>query len=146
MLETLRLCAHAIGAVRTVVGADGFVLGGRFWVAPGETIALTHVAVHRSAEVWGADAAAFDPARHVYGAAGVAATTPDEYEYTTFSQGLHKCPGERLALLTMELLVAMLLAKGAVLEGPMPPVSFERATLAQRSGPVAIRLGGVAVP
>lgn len=142
VLETLRLCAHAIGAVRTVVREDGFVLDGRFWVAPGETIALAHVAVHRSPEIWGADAAAFDPARAAYGAAGVAAATPDEYEYTTFSQGLHKCPGERLALLTMQLLVAMLLANGAVLEGPMPPVSFERATLAQREGPVAVQLAG----
>ena len=145
VLETLRLCAHAIGAVRTVVSESGFVLDSRFWVAPGETIALAHVAVHRSPEVWGAEATSFDPARLVYGAEGVAATTPDEYEYTTFSQGLHKCPGERLALLTMELLVAMLLAKGAVLEGPMPPVSFERATLAQRDGPVAVQLAGPGV-
>ena len=50
-----------------------------------------------------------------------------------FSQGLHKCPGERLALRTMECVVAQLLLRKVELEAPLPPVSFERATLAQRS-------------
>ena len=139
VLETLRLCAHAIGAVRTVVAPGGFVLAGRYWVARGETIALAHVAVHRSTEVWGADADAFRPSRPEYGEAGAPASPPSEYEYTTFSQGLHTCPGERLALRTMELLVAHFLTKGAALDGPLPPVSFERATLAQRERVVAIR-------
>ena len=140
VLETLRIYAHAIGAVRTVANADGFILGGRFWAARGETIALAHVAVHRTPAVWGEQCEAFVTTRSQYGPAGAAAAPPDPYTYTTFSQGMHKCPGERLALRTIECLVAQLVARGIALAAPLPAVSFERATLAQRKGPVAVTL------
>jgi len=58
-----------------------------------------------------------------------------EYKLTTFSHGVHKCPGERLALSLMELMLVMLLKHEVKLES-VPKVDFERATLAQRSGPV----------
>ena len=138
VLETLRVCAHAIGAVRTVVAPTGFELGSGLWAAPGETIALAHIATHRSVAVWGHNAADFVPHRDAYGARPSAPPTPpDEYTYTTFSHGLHQCPGEQLALRTCECVVAQLIALGLVLpRRPLPRVSFERATLAQRDARV----------
>ena len=71
----------------------------------------------------------------------------DEYAYTTFSQGLHRCPGQALALRTIECVVARLLVQRAALATrPLPPVSFERATLAQRAAPVAVRVSVDNVP
>ena len=58
----------------------------------------------------------------------------------TFSEGTHKCPGERVAMILMQYFVALLLERNAVVLGNMPKVSFEKATLAQRGGPVPVRL------
>ena len=121
-------------------GRDGRAVG-RYWAAPGETIALSHIAVHRHAPTWGPDAACFRPGRPEWDAAlpGHAEPTPDEYTHTTFSHGLHKCPGERLALLVVDATLAVLLGKYPLcLDRPLPAVSFERATLAQRDGPVRV--------
>jgi cytochrome P450 len=70
----------------------------------------------------------------------------DEYKYTTFSHGIHKCPGERMAISMMEMVLAILLvrnAKLAVEKENLPSVSFERATLAQRDGNVPITIDAV---
>ena len=154
VLETLRLSAHAIGAVRTVAAEGGFILDDKYWAAPGETIALTHIAVHRSEAIWGPNCKRFtldrkeyephvadDPKNeHVMDGNPAGGVVLDEYTYTTFSHGLHKCPGERLALRTMECVVAALLSSGVHLDTELPPVSFERATLAQRQGKVQVLL------
>ena len=65
--------------------------------------------------------------------------TPDDYTFTTFSQGLHRCPGERTALVVVACVLAHLLDGPfrTKLRPPVPAPSFERATLAQRDGPVA---------
>jgi cytochrome P450 len=140
LLETLRLGAHAIGAVRTVAAPCGFVIDGRFWVGKGETIALSHIAVHRHRASWGEDCEKFREGRPQYDAPGRAGALLDDLSFTTFSQGLHKCPGEKLALRTMECVIAQLLLRRVGPVGPLPPVSFERATLAQRGGAVPVRL------
>ena len=54
--------------------------GASFWVAPGETIALSHVAVHLDPSAWGADAAAYNPRRPQW----ASDPPPDEYMHTTF--------------------------------------------------------------
>jgi cytochrome P450 len=151
-LETCRVTAHAIGAVRKVLRPQGFTLESgkhRYWVAPGETVAMTHIAVHRSHRLWGDDsvglksAAAcavspevFAPSRPQWNAA------PDQYSHTTFSHGVHRCPGEGLALLIIQCVLAEVLggAWECSVEGQMPALSWERATLAQRSSPVVMRV------
>ena len=100
--------------------------------------------MHRSPDVWGPDCETFNHDRPEY--RGDAALL-DEYAYTTFSQGLHRCPGQALALRTIECVVARLLVQRAALATrPLPPVSFERATLAQRAAPVAVRVSVDNVP
>ena len=151
-LETCRVTAHAIGAVRKVLRPDGFTLESgkyRFWVGPGDTIALTHIAVHRSSRLWGGDCSskasgsacapapdAFAPNRSQWDA------NPDQYTHTTFSHGIHRCPGEGLALLIIQCTLVELLAGSwhCSVEAPVPALSWERATLAQRSSPVTMRV------
>ena len=155
-LETL-VTAHAIGGVRTVLDPDGFDLGGDgvgeapLWAAPGETIALAHIAAHRDDALWGdgpaIDGESFRPERREWdrvdgdggGLSGWLRRTPDDYTFTTFSQGLHRCPGERTALVVVACVLAHLLDGPfrTKLRPPVPAPSFERATLAQRDGPVA---------
>ena len=64
---------------------------------------------------------------------------PDDFKFSTFSAGVHRCPGQRVALEVMEISLALLLLEfGLELDGSGPPpgLCFERATLAQRKGPV----------
>ena len=151
------MTAHAIGGVRTVLDADGFDLGGEgkgeapLWAAPGETIALAHIAAHRDDALWGdgpaIDGESFRPERREWdrvdgdgdGLRGWLRRAPDDYTFTTFSQGLHRCPGERTALVVVACVLAHLLDGPfrTKLRPPVPAPSFERATLAQRDGPVA---------
>jgi cytochrome P450 len=160
-LETCRVTAHSIGAVRTVVAAGGFALDAGAGTPPlrvrrGETIALAHITANLDVRAWGADADAYNPTRPEWldataapdGALLASKGAVDEYKFTTFSQGLHKCPGERIALVIMQLVTACLLAGPYVVEPilPLPPVSFERATLAQRAGPVRLRVTRAAAP
>ncbi|KAL1522919.1 hypothetical protein AB1Y20_017884 [Prymnesium parvum] len=140
--EALRLTAHPIGAVRTVVSPKGFLLpapdGEPYWVAPGEMIALSHIAVHLDEAEWGADAAQFNPERQRWSTP----RAPDEYAHATFSQGVHKCPGEHMALMMMRSALAVLLGGEYEITPamPLPPLSSERTTLAQRAAAVAVRV------
>ena len=149
VLETLRLCAHAIGAVRKVVAPAGFDLrvggaaqqgGARTYHLPrGSTVALAHIPTHRDPAVWGARYDEYDPGRAEW---APAAERPDDLTFTTFSQGLHRCPGERLSLPLMQCVLGLLHggAYKTTPDGPPPPIDFERATLAQRAGPVPVRV------
>lgn len=154
-LETCRVTAHSVGAVRTVTAPGGFSLtaasGRRYQLAQGETIALSHIAPNLDPAQWGMDAGDYNPCRAEWMAASactddgafVGKGSVDEFKLTTFSQGLHKCPGERLSLVVLQSVVAALLAGTPFqLEPvlPLPAVSFERATLAQRAAPVALRV------
>ena len=150
-LETCRVTAHAIGAVRKVTRPNGFKLDcgkHRFWVKQGETIALTHIAVHRCARLWGCDgsrrqAGASDASPDVFAPQRSQWNeSPDPYTHTTFSHGLHRCPGEGLALLIIQCVLAEVLAGPwqCCVQGQLPELSWERATLAQRSSPVVMRV------
>ena len=143
-LEALRVSAHPLGAVRKVMSPSGFVVRGACgsWaVRRGETIALTHVAVHRDAALWGRAPDEYAPRRPEWSDGGRDVAS-DEYRFTTFSQGVHRCPGASLALVIVQSAAAHLLGGDfeAALPGPPPPLCFERATLAQRRGAASVVL------
>lgn len=143
-LETLRLTAHSIGAVRlarqdvtiSVRTGDGTVK--LYTIPKGATVGLTHIASSLDPAIWGDDAARFA----VGGDDGRSAELyQDEYKFTVFSHGVHRCPGQQLAVLIVEATVAILLTDYDVkLPDAVPPLSFERATLAQRAGPVPVSI------
>lgn len=136
-LETLRLTAHSIGAIREVC-VDEFQLTDHCKVAKGDTIAVTHIVPNTDPNVWGPDALKFNPDRweNVRPSVG--------NSLATFSQGLHMCPGRHHALAMVHAAVAVFLHefdRGRLqLAAPVPPLCFERATLAQRAGPVKVTL------
>ena len=43
--------------------------------------------------------------------------TADDIAYSAFSQGTHKCPGERVALVIVQTTLALLVARRAAREG-----------------------------
>ena len=134
-LEAIRLTAHTVGAVR--LATEDCALPGNRVVKKGETVALSHIAFSRDEALWGPDAAKFSTAREAY--AGPVAFdsrgSADDVAYSAFSQGTHKCPGERVALVIVQTTLALLVARG-VRPVKVPPLCFERATLAQRAAPV----------
>ena len=150
----MRLSAHTIGAIRTVVAPNGFDLTVQsdadldgsgtaaavsYHLPAGTTVALAHIPTHHNQARWGQHPERYDPSRAEWSAE----SRPDDYKFTTFSQGLHKCPGERLALSMMQCALAQLLCGGYETEltvAAVPPIDFQRPTLAQRAGPVAVRI------
>ena len=123
-------------------------------IKKGETIALSHSAVNWDEKIW-KNPLHFDTQRDK-------SLYQNDYNFTTFSHGIHRCPGQSYALTMMVCTVIQLLAGVTMgsagddrqsiddekqewsihLEsiGSLPSVSFERATLAQREGPVPITL------
>lgn len=148
VLETLRLTAHSIGGIRTAQKA--FILesstGQTYSIEQGDVIAISHIATHRDVSVWGADACDYRQDRWETlqdTTKAVSGVPVDDYKYTTFSHGVHKCPGEVFALSMMEMMLAVLLVRNVELvdKKQLPKVSFERATLAQRDGSVFVTVG-----
>ena len=129
--ETLRLTAHSIGGLRTA--AKDFSVGGGHVIPKGSTVALAHIPASLNPEFWGADPERLDI---------TPSNRPNElydndYAFTVFSHGVHKCPGQRMSMMILPCTVAILLAKYKIkLPEKIPPLCFERATLAQRAGPV----------
>jgi hypothetical protein len=81
---------------------DGFTLDSgknRYWGRAGDTIALTHIAVHRSPRLWGSGSGRHDPAAPCSASPDEFApnrrqwsAAPDQYTHTTFSHGVHPLP------------------------------------------------------
>jgi cytochrome P450 len=147
VLETLRLTAHTLGALRYVEKSVQLkTTGGETYHIPqGETVAIAHHSMHVESSIWGNDAEKFSIQRNEWKSderedLGIPV---DRYKFTAFSNGVHKCPGEKIALAMMEMLVALLLVQGAQIVGELPPISFERATLAQRDGPVPVQVNSL---
>ena len=154
--ETLRLTAHALGAVRTAreeisLGKCPMAMASskcnvksarEVRICPGEVIAVSHIAPNLNTSLWGEDAEKYNPNRKEWTKDD---EYPSDYKFSTFSQGLHKCPGQKVALYIMQINLAIL-AKEYSIEfvGKVPSISFERATLAQRDGNVCVRIGPVA--
>jgi cytochrome P450 len=108
VLETLRLTAHSIGGIRTA--QTDFILetssGITHSIQKGDVIAICHVGTHRDESVWGKNACNYQQERWI-------TTIPvDEYKYTTLLHGVHKCPGESLAMSMMEMMLSILLVRG----------------------------------
>lgn len=151
--ETTRLTAHSIGSIRNVCHETQLLnsQGQSVTVYPGETIAASHY-------LYNVDSTLFPHQESQYRPDYVAQTTtttttaessvqenktegPPRVLPKTFSAGIHKCAGERIAMILMEFFVALLFKRKAQLQlNSLPPISFERATLAQRDGPVPILL------
>mmetsp|Transcript_26895 Transcript_26895/g.58808 ORF Transcript_26895/g.58808 Transcript_26895/m.58808 type:complete len:543 (+) Transcript_26895:117-1745(+) len=155
-LETLRLTSHALGAIRTAreeisLGKcpvasntsrndDGIRQGQDIVLCPGDVVAISHIVpnLDKHANMWGDDAERYNPSRTEWTNED---SYPDDYKFSTFSQGLHKCPGQQIALYIMQINVAILFGLYDIeFVGQVPPVSFERATLAQRDGDVCVNV------
>ena len=154
-LETLRLTAHALGAIRTAreevslgkcpmakVSNNGDINStNEIRICPGEVIAVSHIAPNLNTSMWGEDAAKYNPNRNEWTNFD---EYPSDYKFSTFSQGIHRCPGQKVALHMMQINLAILTdAYSIEFVGKVPDISFERATLAQRDGNVCVRIGPV---
>lgn len=135
-LETLRLTAHSIGAVRTA--QQDFPLGNRFVIPKGATVALTHISSSLNDRFWKnphtfiLDTNSKERLQELY---------DNHYAFSVFSHGVHKCPGQKLALIMLQCTVAILLRDYQIdLPANIPHLDFERATLAQRAGPVYVTI------
>jgi cytochrome P450 len=138
VLEALRLCSHSIGAVRKVVAPTGFLLptaAGKSYTLPkGAYIGISHIVPHLDRVGWGAAADEFRPYEHF-----VDSNPPNDFKFTAFSHGLHRCPGRSLAMLQMQAALSTLLLRFDVTPtAPIPPLCFAKATLAQRAGPCMV--------
>jgi len=151
VLETSRVTAHTLGALRyaeqslEVQAATTANPSTKrsLVIQQGETIAVAHHTTHMEPSLWGKDASNFSLDRPEWkddNAKLGLAVPVDQYKFTSFSNGVHKCPGERVALAMMEMMLGLLLLRDAKFVGEIPQISFERATLAQRAGPCAFRL------
>jgi len=136
-LEVLRLTAHSIGGVRKVEKA--FFLEGRsstskkVLIPKGTTIACAHITSSLDSKFW-KNPHTLDLNRSIE-------LYQNEYIFTTFSHGIHKCPGQNIALVMMKLVTSILLVNyDVILPEKVPSVSFQRNTLAQRAYPVLVQI------
>lgn len=135
-LEALRLTAHSIGAVRTA--QQDFPVettnNQKYIIPKGATVALTHLSSSLNSEFWK------EP--HQMDLDGRPMESyQNDYMFTVFSHGIHKCPGHKLAMLVLHCTVAILLVEYEIAtSNPIPPLCFERATLGQRAGPVYVTI------
>ncbi|KAG7338144.1 cytochrome P450 [Nitzschia inconspicua] len=167
-LESLRVTAHSIGAVRTVQ-KDVIVTvnndnndnnNNTVHIPKGSNLAFSHIIPNIAPSIWGGGSSSSSSSGKDTTTSTATNTTcssssssfnwnhsislyQDEYSFTTFSNGIHKCPGQELALQLMMGVVALLLVEYTVelpCDNDIPQLSFERATLAQRTGPVMVTL------
>ena len=147
-LESLRLTAHSIGGLRTaqkdltVLIKSGFERDANtkskvIKIPKGSSVGFAHITSSLDTSIWGKDAATFDSSLSRY----AEETYADDYKFTTFSHGIHKCPGRDLSMIHLTMTVAFLLKEYEVkLPEKIPPLDFERATLAQREGAVMVSI------
>jgi len=143
--EACRRTAHTLGAIRKVMTPAGFEFSCgkelKYWVPANTYIAVSHVAVSLDTSIF-PQADSFHPCRFKSAEDGLIPHCKyTEYEYTVFSQGLHRCPGQFLAMNMMKAVLVVLLDKFKVEKATdtFPPVDFSRATLGQRAGPCLVR-------
>ena len=132
--ETLRLTAHTIGAIRKVVSGDFCIKShGSMYVVPhGQYVVVSHLLPNLDPTDFPSPQS-FQPDRF--------AEEFDDFSFTTFSQGLHRCPGRFYALHLMNLVVCELLATFHLsLQSPVVALDFSRATLAQRAGKCEVEI------
>lgn len=137
--ETLRVCGHALGAIRKVEQYPHFELtlrtGKRYKLPPGYYVSVPHAAIARDPRVWSNpdtwDPDRFSPERNE--GASI------KFAHVAFSGGHHACPGRQFAYRAIRALLTEFLSTYDVSStAPMPPLSFSKATLAQRAGVVKV--------
>lgn len=133
-LETLRLIAHAIGGLRTAQEDLPLNLNNKKYTVPkGSLVSFSHIVISQSPQYW-RQPTKFDPTRPLI-------DFDDDYRFTTFSQGIHKCPGRKYALVMMHSMLALLLEECKVtLPSKLTPVDFQEATLAQRAASILVTI------
>ena len=133
--ETVRLTSLTIGGVRQVCQDNVNVTpsdGRLCTLSRGETACFAHQIMNTDPTVWGSDASLYRTGRF-------SESTSVDLHYFAFSKGVHKCPGDRIAMALMQIMLSLFLDRGAELDdGPIPMFCFERATLAQRVDAVPI--------
>jgi cytochrome P450 len=147
-LESLRLTAHSIGGIRTAQkdltvlvnsGTDmnDYIKETVYRIPKGASVGFAHITSSLDTSIWGENAGVFDSDLRRYSEESYT----DDYKFTTFSHGVHKCPGRELAMIHLKITVALLLTEYEVrLPERIPPLDFERATLAQREGAVMVSI------
>lgn len=143
-LESLRVTAHTIGGVRTaqkdlnvLVKEDIDGKETLYHIPNDSSVGFAHITSSLDTSVWGKDAGVFDSdlSRHSE------ESYTDDYKFTTFSHGVHKCPGREFAMIHLQTTVALLLVEYNVeLPEKIPSLDFERATLAQRESAVMVSI------
>lgn len=157
-LETLRLTAHSIGGVRTAkqdfeIPSNDTKSSLKYVIPKGASIGLAHIASSLDTRIWGPNAKRFDTTSTTISSTKndknnntnkkEESLYDDEYKFTTFSHGVHKCPGQQIALVLLQCTMSILLHKYDIVvpsKKDIPSISFERATLAQRDGPVNVTM------
>ena len=155
--ETTRITAHSLGSLRLVCKELSLEdeQGRVYKVYPGETISSSHYLYNVDPKLFPEFLDQYRPElalkqdQQSTGLPKASRGNKDDATHrfpslprvpSTFSQGTHKCPGERVAMILMQYFVILLLQHDASVVGTMPPIDFERATLAQRKGRVPIQL------
>lgn len=155
--ETLRLTAHTIGAVRKVVDPSGWKVTGddgiEYTVPYGMYVGASHIIPHKNKiyeSYWNktheketnydVNLSVFDPDRP-----DLIEKCRDDLFFTTFSHGVHKCPGSHIAILLIKTYISALLLNFDIninenSRTEIPRLNFERATLAQRKGKCILEL------
>ncbi|KAG1330097.1 cytochrome P450 734A6 [Cocos nucifera] len=106
--ETLRLYPPAVATIRRA--KTDVELGG-YRIPRGTELLIPIMAVHHDAQLWGKDAAQFNPARF---AEGPASAARHRTAFIPFGLGARMCIGQNLALLEAKLTVAIILQRFAV--------------------------------
>ncbi|KAL3903634.1 MAG: hypothetical protein SGARI_005286, partial [Bacillariaceae sp.] len=141
--ESLRVTAHSIGAVRTakqdvIVGSKQSNDSKNYKIPKGASVSFSHIVPNLNETVWGSHAKQVN-INLTQQSTTTTSQYVDEYKFTTFSHGVHKCPGQHLAMILLQASLSVLLVDYDVsFASTIPPLCFERATLAQRKGPVQV--------
>lgn len=136
--ETLRLTQHTIGSMRKVKSAGGWRVrlrsGHHVCVPRGYYVGAAHALMGRREGGAFAQPDKFDPDGH-FGAPMPRSVLRGCH--VPFSAGVHACPGATVAPLLIKCLVLCwfrLTGETCTLEGGLPDLDYERATIAQRKG------------
>ncbi|KAL0923867.1 hypothetical protein M5K25_004647 [Dendrobium thyrsiflorum] len=103
--ETMRLYPPVVATIRQ---AKADVELGGYKIPQGTELLIPIIAVHHDAQLWGADAAQFNPARFVH---GVARAARHPTAFIPFGLGARMCIGQNLALLEARLTLAIILQR-----------------------------------
>eukprot|EP01117_Protostelium_nocturnum_P002048 TRINITY_DN12696_c0_g1_i1.p1 TRINITY_DN12696_c0_g1~~TRINITY_DN12696_c0_g1_i1.p1 ORF type:complete len:515 (-),score=105.51 TRINITY_DN12696_c0_g1_i1:8-1552(-) len=109
--EVLRMFPPIVGVPKTC-SADQPILGGKYVIPAGADIVMDCCGTHYSTEVWGPDAASFNPSRFDNRANDP--TVPVYYKkgsFYPFSEGVRMCLGKKFAQVELIFIVSTLLQK-----------------------------------